>query len=273
MQQKFSVLSLVVGLTLVVGNATQAALVAHWKFDDVAGDVAISEINSPEDDGKLEGNCDFRSQGTDLPPIDGNVSVLESNGTPGNQVSTAYPGITGTKARTVTAWIKTRDSGTRKDCFAIVSWGPPDDFSRFGIRLDGGMVRIEHGNGRRIGTRFVATGKWVHIAVSSADGNNDLQDVKIYVNGVLDTVDSETGGEQVGFSTVAGSFEIGGLGVYQSGYGSGMIDDVRVYDTELSAGEIAELAHARGLGSTLLGVAGIALLITTGVVLYRRNIR
>jgi len=259
----FSCVVLAFGSMTMIGNVAQGAhLVAYWDFDDNDGGTnAASGVNSPADDGTLNGASGIGFSNADLAPIAGNVSVLGSDGSDGNYVSTAFAGITGTNARTVSAWIKTQPSSL--DSFGIISWGPNTPFGRFGISLDDGVVRIEHNSGRRHASILANTGEWVHIAVTSAAGNDDLQSVNIYVNGVLDTVDTDTGGTQAGFNTVAGSFEIAGLEVHTTRYMNGLIDDVRVYNTELSAAEIMVLATPIPEPSSillgLLGMVGIAL--------------
>jgi len=262
---------LVFGSMAAIGNVVQGAhLVAQWNFDDNGGTTAVSAVNSPADDGTLNGASGIGFSNGDLAPVAGNVSVLSSDGSAGNYVSTAFGGIAGTDARTVSAWIKTTtNGGDNSDGFGIVSWGPNMPFARFGIRLDKGVVRIEHNSGRRHGSLLANTGEWVHIGVTSAAGNDDLQNVKIYVNGILDTVDTDTGGTQAGFSSIASDFEIGGLNVFTGHYADGLIDDVRVYNTELSAAEILVLATPIPEPSSIL----LCLLGATGLVLSRQKVR
>lgn len=252
-------------LAIAIGSEARAGLVAQWKFDDNGGTNAVSATNSPADDGTLNGTIGF-SNG-DLAPIAGNVSVLDSDGSTGNYVSTAFAGITGTDARTVSAWVKTtNNTGGSTGGFGIVSWGPDLPSARFGIRLHNGVIRIEHNSSKGFGSINVATGEWRHIAITSAAGNDDLSAVKIYVDGILDTNSASLGS---GMNTQAGTFEIGGLNLFGNNWPEGLIDDVRVYNTALSASDIADLAQRVPEPSSIL----LGLLGATGVALCRRKVR
>ncbi len=87
-------------------------------------------------------------------------------------------------------------------------------------------------------TNAWVTGVWYHIA-ATWDGTTDPNSMKMYINGVPDA--SHTAGQ--------GTIGITGLGLFMSSsyYGlDGKIDDVRIYNRALSAGEVEEIYNGGG---------------------------
>ncbi len=158
-----------------------------------------------------------------------------------------YKGIGANEARTVTAWFKTTAVGSRK---TIVSWGKNSEGQMFNVMIHDGRVRIEAGS---CSLRSTATGldndEWHHIAVTFNPSDGDkLKDVKVYVDGVLDTNTSDGTGNSYRSEVVVINTDVStnniriGSAEYNSNYfWQGAIDDVRIYSEALTSTQILEI--------------------------------
>ena len=193
--------------------------VGYWKFDGNFLDVFYYE-GTPFGDPVFV-NASNAKMGTGAIEFDGDDSV----------VIFGFPGISGTKARTTMAWIKT--TGT---VGPIVCWG---DMNTAGglweMRVNiAGQLRMNLNGCGINGVMIINTGQWVHVAAVLPEGATNAADVLLYVNGVL-----ETGG-----AVTAGAINTGVSAAMRIGadeashYFTGLIDDVRVYDRALTAEEI-----------------------------------
>ena len=140
-----------------------------------------------------------------------------------------YTGVTGSQNRTIEAWIKTTDGSNGEIC----SWGSIVTGRKWVFRLADGQLRVEvHGGGTE-STKTVDDGKWHHVACV-LDGNT-VGDVKFYIDGVFDP-------NSVSASTVVDTRETPvriSRGV-NNRYLDATIDDVRIWDTNLSEETISE---------------------------------
>ena len=126
----FVILVVSLGMS-ILANAEHPRPVGWWKLD---GDVLDSSGNGYN--GTTQGNPEWvpgvYDQALDMAGSD----YVSING---------YKGILGTKAFSITAWIRTTDNG------AIVSWGGPRgdaDQGKFAqLRTDDSLLRFEHGGG------------------------------------------------------------------------------------------------------------------------------
>ncbi|MFV2069802.1 MAG: LamG-like jellyroll fold domain-containing protein, partial [Pirellulales bacterium] len=101
-----------------------------------------------------------------------------------------FPGVTGTAARSVTAWIKTTNRGNH----SLISWGqdtgPGEEWTIRVQDTDGtaGAIRVDVGGGYVVGNTNIADGQWHHVAVTWAGGGTpDITDARLYVDGVQET--------------------------------------------------------------------------------------
>ncbi len=98
-------------------------LVGWWKFDETAGQSAADSCAQPHA-GALEGGASFATASAP-----GRVgAAIKLDGKDQCIRITGYKGITGTKPRTVAAWIKTAAPGGE-----IVSWGLGDAGKMFNV--------------------------------------------------------------------------------------------------------------------------------------------
>lgn len=142
-----------------------------------------------------------------------------------------YTGINGAGARTVALWIKSSSTSTS----GLVHWGASGTLSRASFKMQNtGVIRFEYQGGGHNGTNAINDGDWHHVAYTY-DGDT----VKLYVDGIEDfsvsgiTVDTGNAGQtdvNIG-SQLGGSVLIGS------------IDDVRIFDVELTPAEIVTLSE------------------------------
>ncbi len=156
-----------------------------------------------------------------------------------------YKGITGSKARTLSVWIKTTSAADG----AVVIWGDNDVLGhrwQLGINANDeigteGAPRIYLKGATRIGsTDITADNDWHHIAVVLPDIESpDAEDIDIYVDGVLENSTSAT---VLDIATGYTEDVHIGKAYWGDSFQQGYIDDVRIYGYALSEVEIAELA-------------------------------
>lgn len=137
-----------------------------------------------------------------------------------------YTGFAGTQNRTIEAWIKTTNGRSGE----IMNWGRNSAGEKFTIRFANGALRVEINGGGTVGTTRIDDGQWHHIAVV-LDGNS-LSGINFYIDGVLDTR-SAVGTNAINTDGLTTKLRINrGL---LNRYFDATIDDVRVWDTDLSA--------------------------------------
>jgi len=211
---------------------TDPHLVGWWKFDETSGKTA-ADSSKHDRNGTLEGGLAFEKDS-----VPGRVvKALKLDGRAGLVQITGYKGVTGTRPRTVAAWIKTKSSRGE-----VISWGL-DDFGKmfiFGF-IRGGIGLTPSGGYLYINAR-VHDDAWHHVAVVVEEAKlPNLHDhVKLYKDGVVQPI-----------------HDIGLLDLWPIDTGSeldlrigrrlgGLIDEVRLYDRALSEDEIRTLLTWRG---------------------------
>ena len=198
-------------------------LVGWWKFDETAGKAAVD--SSPHHrQGTLTGNLSF-----DRHSAKGRIGkALKLSGKDYVEIKN-YKGITGTKPRTITAWIKTEE-----DRGEIIAWGEDDFGKMWFYRHMRGRIGVTPSGGYLYMNDKTDDDKWHHVAVvvHEAELPNLHDDVKLYKDGkpaeihdigLLDLWPVDTG-EDI-------DVRIGRQFI-------GLLDDVRIYDRPLSDDEI-----------------------------------
>ncbi|MCH8528085.1 MAG: sulfatase-like hydrolase/transferase [Kiritimatiellae bacterium] len=150
-----------------------------------------------------------------------------------------YVPPSGTEPRTVSAWIRAEGNGS------IVAWGLREHSRKWHFRLDdgagvAGRLRIEVEGGFRRGARTLTDGRWHHVAVVLPEGADNVDQVRLYVNGAED-VPYETTPQAI--NTAATLVEIGKDNHSTPRFFPGGIDEVRIVRRALSSSEIADLAN------------------------------
>lgn len=156
-------------------------------------------------------------------------------------VNTNQPSITGNAARTVEAWVNIPNpTATTQQVIVEMGSGSPNG-SRFTLNvISGQYLRIEIAGNGFTGTTDITDGTWHHVAVTYNPLNATGQKAKLYVDGVLEAQNDFT----VTMNTTStNNIRIGGR-TDNVNYLSGSVDEVRVWDIELSATQIlADMNH------------------------------
>jgi len=203
---------------------TDPNLVAWWKFDETAGKTTVDSSKFKRN-GELKGELSF-----DKDSAEGKIGKALKFGGKDDMVEIKdYKGITGTKPRTVTAWIK-----TNKTEGEIVSWGEDDYGKMFYCRHIRGRIGVTPDGGYLYMKEYTNDDKWHHIAVvvRQADLPNLHDDVKLYKDGQIAEID-DIGLLDLWPLTTGKEMDV------RIGRGYiGLIDDLRLYDRPLSENEV-----------------------------------
>lgn len=239
-----------VTFTQTASNDLTFGLVGHWKFDEAAGGTCVGGKDACD----ASGNANHGTYGgapsasTTVPSVHFSDSrSLSFNGT------NTYVTVTRPVADdfTICAWIKTATAGNTTNHWEtapIFDAEVPGVTSDFGFGIDSNG-HLAYGNGGLYdatvnGAISVITNTWRHACVTRAWATRE---VKLYVDGALDTTGS-THSARLNASTNA---RIGyGLDGTAAKYFNGLIDDVRVYQRVLSAGNISLLAQGYAIPDT-----------------------
>jgi len=155
----------------------------------------------------------------------------------------SFNGFTGTDARSITAWVRTTATGTATAGFPIVAWGPNSSGNKWTFLMNGtGQIRLEVTGGWVVGAHAVNDGQWHHVAcVFPNDGTPNVTDVKLYVDGLLETISSSSA---LAINTTSSTAVKIGSDI-QSRFWKGTMQDVRIFHRALTAVEVsAEASEA-----------------------------
>ncbi|MFQ5492567.1 MAG: DUF2341 domain-containing protein [Candidatus Dojkabacteria bacterium] len=218
-------------------NGLRDGLVGWWKMDEVSANTCSGGNND---------SCDSSGSGNDAAwanNVAATAGILGSgtvfDGTDDYIRDSSPVGMpTGASPRTVSAWVKLNALGTKQ---VIFQYGPPS-ITRNTLLMDISTANKPEFTSWADGatsTTSLTTGIWYHL-VGTYDGDLTM---KIYIDGDLDTTHT-LGGQLI--STVDGTGV--NMGAWQAGVLddlNGSLDEVRVYNKELSAAEIAKLYEYR----------------------------
>lgn len=206
---------------------TDPHLMGWWKLDEESGKTA-ADSSKHKRNGALQGDVTF-DQGS-APGRSGKALTL--NGREFIEI-TGYKGVTGTKPRTIAAWVKTKDATGE-----IMSWGTNDSGSMWTFRIVRSGIWVDPKGGYLYTRERVHDDKWHHVAavVHEAEDAPTLHDhVKLYKDGELQEI------HDIGLLHMY-PIETGDEIDVRIGRGiKGLLDDVRLYDRALSEEEIAAL--------------------------------
>lgn len=155
--------------------------------------------------------------------------------------ATGFKGIAGGASRTCSAWIRTLPGATDQ---MIISWGTGQAGQKWMFRVQAsGQLSVAVWDGYILGSSLVKDGKWHHVAaVLDSDGTPDVSEIRLYVDGVLETNTTANNQQAINTSDSQDVY----LAVLSEtslvSYFKGTLDDVRVYSRALDAREIAMLA-------------------------------
>jgi len=213
-----------------VWSFSTGRLVAHWKFDDGSGSIAIDSSGNAHN-GTLVGDTSW------VDGIDGSALAFDGDG---DYVDIGKdPNFDIKNQITVSAWIKV--NAFDRDWQAIVTkgdrawrlqrnWG--ESMLEFACS---GLVVPGTDWGKIFGTVGVNDGHWHHVA-----GVYDEKKLYLYIDGSLDASAEVSGTIRVNDEPVY----IGENSQMTNRYWNGLIDDVRIYNYALSTEEISAIAQS-----------------------------
>jgi CubicO group peptidase (beta-lactamase class C family) len=196
-------------------------LVASYSLDEGIGTIVNDNSNNGNNGtitgatwtmGKFDGALDFNG-------VDNFVSINNSQilDITGNQI-------------TLSSWVNPRNTGIAGGSRIISKRTDGGGSDVYSLYIDSGKFRFRLDGTDMISTSGFPLNQWTHVA-ATYDGVNK----KIYINGVLDSSQAKTD-----------NIDSSSRGVYlghreaESRWFDGMIDNVRIYDTALTAQEIIE---------------------------------
>ncbi|MCI4671352.1 MAG: PKD domain-containing protein [Bacteroidia bacterium] len=243
MKYTFSLFTL---LFLILSAYSQAGLVAHYPFDGncldqsgnfnhgtlFGGTYATDRFGNPNGAVELDGINDF-------------VQFIDSN-----NLQAPLP-------ITVSAWVELYDSDPN-----VAFRNNYNDDSYHGVWMvivSSGRLACGYGDGgfigpswrrSKLGTTTLALNTWIHLAIVI----RGPLDMDLYVNGINDCGTYNGNGGSLAYSGNIGTAgkhdSFNGLGGYE--FFNGKIDDLRMYNRALSAGEIRQLAGVRTFTDTTI---------------------
>ena len=214
-------------------------------MDAGAGTTAVSSIGSPAADATFFGDPQWVTNL--LAPVSGNSAAIQFQPDAFDTylLSDTLSGVEGSLPRTISAWVRT----TSAENVTIIDSGEEATGARFTFRLNSlntqgveGALRLEVAGGYAVANTPVNDGQWHHVAVSLPDGGS-VDDLKLYVDGQLDgdaTTAPFSGLADTTIATTASTVHIGHRVNGQFTY-AGVMDEVRVWDEQLSDSAIAAL--------------------------------
>ena len=262
------------------GLSAQASLVAHFDFEEGSGATTSSQVGGWT--GPFSGNPQWVS--TSLAPVpSGTTAALAFDGA-GDWIISDFAGIGGSGDRSVSFWVSSTNDTQNT---GIVAWGDSTtpNGRKWHVRLNNsagngpiGAIRTEIQGSYEIDGSSLTDGNWHHVVSTySSGGTFGSGQVSHYIDGVLfSDGETNTGGNGVLVNTltsptVSGSTYPVVLGGRHQGTAlasfSGMIDEVRIYDHALDAGEVQALYQVPEPSTGLL--AGLAL--SLGLLARRRS--
>ncbi|WP_406683813.1 T9SS type A sorting domain-containing protein [Seonamhaeicola sp. MEBiC1930] len=250
------------GLTFEVGGANSTGVSVPYSSGSIASLLSgVGNVN-----GSAEGTyaINFSVIGDDTDP---NYALIQNGGSYDAQIqSTGNSTITGSDARTVSAWVRYDDRlNTTNGSHTIVNMGDPlapgGSYGRttftfaaanneIQLGISGANLKHFYTNGEGL-----ENGSWHHVAYTYPTGGM-VSDIVYYVDGVAVT-DNDAGGggnENIVLATTADKIYIGTRGNNSTKwFDGGGIDDVRVYDVALTPTQMLAVYNENALS-----IAGFA---------------
>ena len=230
-----------ISISFVIFSVTisqaNAALVAYWNFDEESGNT-VADLSGNGFDGTINGATRVPGfVGPGALVFDGFNDIVTVLTAPGDALDFA-----GQSEVTVMAWVQAASAPGGICCGQIV--GQRDGGLAWALRDDGRDIGSEFellsttnagfaGDAAADGVPRTTLGEWHHVA-AVIDLSLNGGEASLYVNGVL-SHSYDVAGTTLQNQSAATRLDIGGAG---DGYFSGEIDEVRVYDTALTASQI-----------------------------------
>lgn len=232
-----------------LSGIASAGLIGHWKLNETSG-TSAADSSIAAHAATLQGNPTWTPSGQ----ADGALT-FDGNGDYAPVVGTESSHLTG--GFTISAWIKTTTTSSRM----IVAKHETGLQTGWFLNLKNGyaVFYVNGEDGRLTGDSSLADGQWHHLA-GTYDGLNEI----LYVDGQSVASDSVVYANTNSQPWIIGGAKASGSSSYNSFLGS--LDDIQLYDTALTAGNIAYLFNHPGLSlpepaSLTLMASGLMLMV------------
>lgn len=253
---------LLVGFALLPTCTARAALVTHFRLEEGALDPLTNATYSADGGytGTMQGGLYYPAwTTTDLGPVPssegGTTAAISFDATDASTdpyISTDAPGVLGTGARTFAAWIKA--SANQPNFATFLAYGNNGTGQAIRFRLDpSGFLRLEYSGSAALGnSRRLNDGQWHHVA-ATLPTSPKAGDTIFYIDGNVEPTTVSNPNNLI--NTTAGNmspFTIGNSRHSLATYGfNGVVDDVRIYDEQLSQAQIQQLVFGAGTPPTI----------------------
>jgi streptogramin lyase len=213
-------------------SALQNGLVAWYPFCGNANDESGNGNN---------GTVNGASLTSDRFGNSSSAYAFSNNGTLQN-ITTNFNGVLGQQNRTISLWFL-QDENPSTEELVLCGYGASAQANQFTPIVLQKKIGLDVNNIYRTYSQ-ASVGLWNHAAFVYESGNN-VSNVKVYLNGILQTTATSTFGNQNAIiNSIAGTkFRINAGAVFQQFVGK--IDDVGVWNRALSANEISQLQNAQ----------------------------
>jgi len=225
-----------------------SGIVAHYKMNDNAADTIVTDSMGSYNSVWQHGNTSTASVAGKINTalnFDGSNDYSNGGTTLGNALGGAVSGFS------VALWFKSDSSGDNAGLFYLGSFsGAQGEFSMHYYANN--LQAYTNGNSRAT-IAFTDTTSWHHL-VMTFDNAPATKNICFYLdNGPAVNGNDTTALNFTGLKTILG-------GYYSSGYvWDGIIDDIRVYNTVLSAGDVSVIYN----GGTGTETSNLGFIVTT----------
>ncbi|MFT5524100.1 MAG: autotransporter-associated beta strand protein, partial [Pirellulaceae bacterium] len=240
---------------------------AYWQFEDASGSTTATDSSPNGHDGDVAAPIAVSN------PVAGIVgNAFDFDNTNNAITATGYQGVTGTAARTISAFVKVEGTDANQ---SFMHWGTNVGGQKWTFRIqDGngsidGNLRLEVNGGFITGTTDIRDGQWHHVAMvfdpGSVSGASEVEDIRLYVDGALDAgVGTGTPPNAItnrAINTASGNDVRIGLDEGTRDW-EGLVDEAAIFARALSPSEVFALAQISPdnqlmkMGSGMLTLAG-----------------
>jgi hypothetical protein len=233
--------------SLAAATCCHADLVAHYRFDEIAGATTVNQVVANTGDGAIGANVTPGAAG-----VAGTAFTFSGGATQADIVDMAdaqgvFAPIVASNQFTLSYWLKTADTGNRNVAVFMGNNTLSNDYIDSGVLGNGQFAPIgsAYGRSRKAtntnvgdvgGGTIITDGNFHHIALSIDYATSTGS---IYVDGML--ADSGTGTFFANLPTL-NNLEIGRLGRSSPVDGlAGTVDDLQIYSSALNLREVASL--------------------------------
>ncbi len=222
-----------------------SGLVGHWKMNDTSG-TTITDSSS-------EGNDLVSVRDTSLYTVAGKInSALDFNGSSDAGTNASPTNIpSGNSARTIAFWFNADSFDNAVSAMMVLS-ATGSDGQKFIIYPEDNAVAVGFQGHRLITPKStLSTGTWYHVFIVVPSGATTTGEVLIYINNVNQSLSDEAGSSKtLNTANLVVDFSVFGAAFYD-----GRLDDVRIYDSELSSAN-RDLIYNSGSGTESNASAG-----------------